>query len=215
MRWQPPGRGRRLTSMSLLVRLVARLCLVASFALAPLLLVAAPAHACSCAQVAPEEHRERADVVVVGELLDVEHGNRQTLLQVGVEGVEKGESGRVLRLLTAGDGAACGLDFVTVGERYRFYATENAEGILEAGLCGGTTGIGTTPVDPEVAKPPTATGERAYESFAEFSADSARPRLPASGNRLGLAEGAAMVAAATLGAGAFAWWLRRRRTRNG
>lgn len=207
-----PVRPRSM-EISRATRQVRRLLLVLGFALAPLLLAVAPAQACSCAMVSPEEHRERADVVVVGELLDIEPRGDHRFLLVGVEGVEKGEAGPRLTLATNSSGASCGLDFVTVGERYRFFATTSPSGLLSADLCGGTTGIGDAPPDPELAAAPgPGTTYDSFEDYrADYRADSARPHLPDSGDRLGLGQGIALVALATLVAGGFAVALHRHR----
>lgn len=117
---------------------------------APALVVASPAHACSCALATPEEYAAQADVVLEGRVVEDDRGRgflgrplderRFTVETLAVVKDPAGdlEPGERVEVRTATDGAACGLELLGIGGTYRIYATDTGEG-LSAGLCGGTT----------------------------------------------------------------------------
>lgn len=97
------------------------------------LALAADAAACSCARVDLERDLPGADGAVVGTVLErrVERGEARYLLRV--EQVYKGDiSGRV-EVVTAADGAACGLEAVEGDRLGLLLAREQGE--WRSGLC--------------------------------------------------------------------------------
>jgi hypothetical protein len=198
--------------------------IVAALGLAPALLVAGPAYACSCAQLTLAQQVANADVVVVGAVDSMEGGDRTLEVTIQVEQVVRGDASTgTHRLRTAASGAACGLDFLQVGERYAFLAARVDGGeTLVAGLCGGTTALRPGLVDeleaaaadappaPPVAETtqasPGAEGGQATEQAAEPADDRDEGQVRRTPVLV------ALVALATLlvAAGIAAWWRRRR-----
>lgn len=140
---EPTGDRARPTAMNspfptrLLMALV-----VAALGLAPALLLAGPAYACSCAQVPLAEQVAASDVVVIGAVDSMENRDRALEVTIDVDEVVRGDASTgTLLIRTASDGAACGLDFLQVGERYAFLAARGDGEALVAGLCGGTTAL--------------------------------------------------------------------------
>lgn len=198
---------------------------VASLGLAPALLVAGPAYACSCAQRPLAEQVAAADVVVVGAVDSLETRDRTLEVTVAVEQVVRGHvSTDTLRLRTASSGAACGLDFLVVGERYAFLAARVDGGeSLVAGLCGGTTALRPGLVEEleeaaAEAPPASPAGEVTQDPVPDQDADQASEQDgepaddPADGQARRTPVLVALVVVGTLliAAGVVAWRRRRR-----
>lgn len=102
---------------------------------------AAPASACSCAERTTEEYVDDADVVVLGEVENINLTKDDQYVTVKVRRVYKEdlgyEIGEYLDFATASSGAACGLEGIEVGQTTLFLLTEE-DGMLTASACGGT-----------------------------------------------------------------------------
>jgi hypothetical protein len=109
------------------------------------LLGAAPAFACSCAAQRPAQQAGDADVVFAGTLTDIDEPRQLPILSSGdearytfdVDAVYAGDVASVAVVSSAWSGASCGLEGMTVGERYVVIAYRDGQG-LGATLCGGT-----------------------------------------------------------------------------
>ncbi len=121
----------------------------------------APAAACSCVGVSDGEAFERADAVFVGEWVETLPGgalpamssNDPQRLVFEVSGVYKGEVYARQSVVTAVDGASCGLELAGPGPflvfgRAAASGTEPAieDGELAAGLCDGSRAVADRPV---------------------------------------------------------------------
>lgn len=128
--------------------------LLAALLTAAGLLVASPAAACSCAEADTAAYFADADAVFAGSLVSREVRRLDSWTQSSgdpalhvfeVETVYKGEVHEQQGVISAADGASCGLEPSGDGP-YVVFATRDAgpaEGQYRAGLCGGTA-----PVDP-------------------------------------------------------------------
>lgn len=121
--------------------------------------VSAPAFACSCVTADPPRHVTWADVVVVGQITDITSppgsgtvsSTDPVAYTVAVEKVLKGDVGATVEVISARDGASCGLEGIEEGGDYVVFAAhQSIEGAqtdeLWASLCGGTTGASPTNV---------------------------------------------------------------------
>lgn len=128
---------------------------IALFALAlPVLALPHPVYACSCIASTPGENYERADIVFVGTVKEMETEEPQDEFQLlnttvtlnGIESLKglKTDIGE-LQIKTADNSAACGVSFEQ-GTEYLVFATD-IEGKYEANLCSGTART----IDPEAA----------------------------------------------------------------
>lgn len=119
------------------VRVVARLAVIALFAVVAPIASAPPAAACSCAGPPPELAAAvaRADGAFVGTLAEVRDpdggeavisGGRLVENHFEVEGVAKGDIASSVVVLAAADGAACGLE-VALGQRAALLLTREAD----------------------------------------------------------------------------------------
>ena len=121
------------------------------------LLVASPAAACSCAAADTATYFADADAVFTGSLVsrDVDHpewpviSSTDPALHVfAVDGVFKGEVHELQGVVSAADGASCGLELSGDGP-FVVFASRDAdlpEDQYRAGLCNGTTTL-----DPAIA----------------------------------------------------------------
>lgn len=114
-------------------------------ALAVLVLAPGPASACSCVASDTADFVERAEVVVVASVDDVQRPRGLFTstadlahYDLTVEQVLKGEATPRLAVLSAQSGASCGLEGVQEGARYVVFADREPSGALTASLCGGT-----------------------------------------------------------------------------
>lgn len=114
-------------------------------------LVPSTAFACSCAQDSVAGHVERADLVVAGVVEDRDEGPFKAIQSSGdpvtytvaVDEVLKGETGPVTKVVSAADGASCGLE-IEVGRSYVIFAEAGGkDGAYQANLCGGTSAART------------------------------------------------------------------------
>ncbi len=80
-------------------------------ALLALLAAMAPAWACSCRRLAPEEFRARADVILYGRVLSVlqDQPDGPIAARVRVLHAVKGKTAEVITIRTEPDSAACGI----------------------------------------------------------------------------------------------------------
>ena len=149
---------RRLTIMK---RLLPLLLFVVS-----LLGVAAPAGACSCALLEPNQLLEFAPTAFVGTVTEVAvtgRGGGSVAYTFEVETVLAGEVPSVVDVTTAGNSAACGFE-AALGTRMAVFAVDEGNGVLSSGLCSTTDadlaikalGPGTPPTGGNVAGPADA-----------------------------------------------------------
>jgi hypothetical protein len=104
-----------------------------------------PAFGCSCVAQKPAQQAEEADVVFAGTLTDVDEPRQLPILSSGdearytfdIDAVYAGDVASVAVVGSAWSGASCGLEGMTVGERYVVIAYREGKG-LGATLCGGT-----------------------------------------------------------------------------
>lgn len=109
------------------------------------LLGGAPAFACSCAADKPSKLAEDADAVFAGTLADIDGPPQLPIMSSAdlarytfdVDAVYAGDVASVAVVSSAWSGASCGLEGMTVGERYVVIAYRDGEE-LGATLCGGT-----------------------------------------------------------------------------
>ncbi|MGZ8782742.1 MAG: hypothetical protein ACXWZB_04510 [Gaiellaceae bacterium] len=94
---------------------------------------AADAFACSCAPVDLERDLPGADAAVIGTVLERRATDSTATYLLRVEQVYKGELDGRVEVVTAADGAACGLE-VSVGERIGLLL-DRTGGEWRSGLC--------------------------------------------------------------------------------
>lgn len=129
--------------MSLLRRTLTSL-LAALLALAGLVLVGAPAHACSCAMEGPRGAVDRADAVFVADVLDRSvDGRGLASYDVRVQRVYKGEPVGDVVVTSSADGASCGLEGVATG-RPRLFLVTGSGSAFAGNLC---LGFGVSEAD--------------------------------------------------------------------
>lgn len=115
-------------------------------ALSLVVLTASPSFACSCAAAGTAQYVDGASVVLTGTVTDTEPPPKRPVMSSGdpvtytvdVEEWFKGERSDPVEVLSAMDGASCGLEGVRAGQRYVVFASESRDGELWASLCGGT-----------------------------------------------------------------------------
>lgn len=148
--------------MSLLRRAVVPF-LVALLASAGLVLVGAPAHACSCVMEGPRGAVDRADAVFVADVLDRSVDDLGLAsYDVRVQRVYKGEPVGDVVVTSSAGGASCGLEGVSPGRTQLFLVT-GAGSAYAGNLClgfGVTEGdarrlLGPPADETEVALPPS------------------------------------------------------------
>jgi hypothetical protein len=183
------------------------------------LVVDAPASACSCSRLTDPEAVEFADVVFAGTLQEVRaplnadgmSSAVPTRLIFAVDEVYKGDARAWQSVVTSGTGGACGLE-LPVGQRSLVFATSEPgreqldpgeEGELHSYLCSGSRSLADgEPVPAAVAGGwPPLPGSSPVGQF-DGSASASRPWLP-------VAAGALLAGLA----GSFIVLRRRRRTR--
>jgi hypothetical protein len=113
--------------------------------------------ACSCAAVSDRQAFAGADAVFTGELVDVvtadppgdviSSGDIETFV-FEVDAVFKGEVSPEQEILTARDGASCGLEIAGRGPFVVFAHKGDDEHILHSGLCTNTRALADRPVPP-------------------------------------------------------------------
>jgi hypothetical protein len=101
-----------------------------------------PAHACSCLPVVPayEGHLARADVVFDAVATQRTGGAGSfdpVTYRFDVAGVVKGTTTDPQDVLTAANGALCGIEF-EIGLAYRVFARRQHDGTLSTGMCDGS-----------------------------------------------------------------------------
>lgn len=129
---------------------------------------AAPACACSCAGAPEAELAATATAIFVGTLVDRQVDDSQPIISSGdpawltfeVHQVYRGEVAASQVVVTARDGATCGLELSGTGPFLVFAEAGWAgePGTLSASLCGGTRPLADGPPDPTLGTPsaPTA-----------------------------------------------------------
>lgn len=121
--------------MSSFSRLAASLGMVSLLALG--LAKASPAFACSCLPVeSAQAGMDMSDAVFQGTVEDVTRGQMNNEVTFAVSSSWKGDGAEELKVTTARDSAACGINF-EVGKEYLVYADQGEDG-LTAGLCSRT-----------------------------------------------------------------------------
>lgn len=124
---------------------------------------AQPASACSCMAQSDAEHFAQADVVFRGTLIGYQPPPPSPVMFSGapatwtfsVSEVYKGDAAPTQPVISAVDGATCGLEIPHQGE-YVVFAGRAPEGHLHASLCGGTRSTAAGPLT-VVAPAPAAT----------------------------------------------------------
>jgi hypothetical protein len=94
---------------------------------------AADAYACSCLPVNLERDLPTADAAMIGTVLERRTGETSRVYLFRVEQVYKGELDNRVEVVTARDGAACGLE-LAVGQRVGLLLARDGEG-WRSGLC--------------------------------------------------------------------------------
>jgi hypothetical protein len=97
------------------------------------LAAAAEAYACTCAPVDLERDLPQADGAIIGTVLERHTTGASVLLLFRVEQVYKGDIDNRIEVVTARDGASCGIE-LGVGERTGLLL-ERDGGLWRAGLC--------------------------------------------------------------------------------
>ncbi len=112
---------------------------------------ASSAFACSCASSTPDEQLSNATAVFVGTVKNISEDGGKKNVEFDVSESKKGSVGDTVTVTTAGNEAACGMDFEK-NKTYVVYAYGDGE--LSTGLCQGTAEIGVDAVDvPEEETP--------------------------------------------------------------
>jgi hypothetical protein len=193
------GRASRLDAAAVRRSLLTVL-LTALFSAAGLL-VASPAAACSCPVANTATSFANADAVFTGTLVsrDVDHpewpvisSNDPALHVFAVDGVFKGEVHELQGVVSAADGASCGLELSGDGPFVVFASRDPGlpEDQYRAGLCDGTT-----TVDPAISDE--------LADLAGVPTPAASSGSPPAGGTAGLqGAGLSPVATALIGAGA-------------
>jgi hypothetical protein len=129
-------------------------------ALGVLPMIATPAMACSCAEaLTDQEYADQADAAFVGRVdevvpagWDLGSSVERTIATFVVDEVYKGDVHTYTDVVTARDGASCGIDPVA-GQTMVVFANYGGDGIvkaepdeLRASLCQGTRPVGATPI---------------------------------------------------------------------
>jgi hypothetical protein len=107
-----------------------------ALAIAALLLSPGIAHACSCIRIAPEGFRMQAAAIVEGRVLAVKREggiNGRAIARIAVSKRVKGATPRTVTVTTAGNSAACGVDF-TPGQTGEFLLRRD-QGRFTTNLC--------------------------------------------------------------------------------
>ena len=143
--------------------------LVLLLVVAGVVVVQAPALACSCADWSQRQQFESADVVFSGTATAGEPvgdppppgepaPSRPMRWTFSVDDEQKGDVGESANVMTSGDSASCGYDFQT-GRRYQVFA-DRQDGRLWTGLCSGTheLGAGDEPYEPQQQQSPSPSG---------------------------------------------------------
>ena len=102
---------------------------------------APPASACSCATGTFEDHAEGGDVIFRGAVVDTsEQDNGMVTYTFDVDEVFQGGTGATTEIRSAKSGAACGLEYVEIGDDLLVFAypLDEPRDALGSGLCGGT-----------------------------------------------------------------------------
>lgn len=121
------------------------------------------ASACSCVGLTDEEALRNSAAVFVGTLREIRRptigfsSDDPSRFVFDVEAVYKGRVHQVQSIVSASDGASCGLE-VAEGERALVFAHAGGEssmvdGEYAAGLCGGTRVLGTSPAPTMLGAP--------------------------------------------------------------
>lgn len=122
------------------------------------------AHACSCMALTPAEAFRQSDAVFVGVLVEV---RRPTVMMSSMDesrfvfevtDVYKGAVHRIQSIVTASDGASCGLELPTGATAVVYGIEEGYEmspepGEYVAGLCGGTAALSTVAIPASFGSP--------------------------------------------------------------
>jgi len=160
----------------------------------------APACACSCAEVTPENSLAESEMAFVGVVTKIDrplvfmNSGQPVQVTLAVSEVYKGSVSERFVVTTASDGAACGYDFVE-GGRYVVLAS-TWEGTVNTGLCSGNRNLAvvSNPYSSGSAPLPGGPAERWTTTTIA-------------------AVAAGVVTALAIGAALWFWWRRRTPTR--
>lgn len=148
------------------------------------LVVDAPAFACTCKQTGLEQQAKKADVVFRGTIDSVATEGNDHTYSITALRTYVGSPERSTQVRSLGNAKACGLGDLAVGTTYVFFAT-GTEAPYEADACGGTSTANPTRITKiekllgegtsvEPPPPPEATLTRVEESapprFARMAA---------------------------------------------
>ena len=115
--------------------------LILFFVVVPLLGLAGPARACSCALLEPNQLLEFAPTAFVGTVMGgptvVGRGDGSVAYTFEVETVLAGQVPAVVDVTTAANSAACGFE-APLGTRIAVFAADDGNGVLTSGLCSST-----------------------------------------------------------------------------
>jgi hypothetical protein len=155
------------------------------------LLLASPAQACSCAEATTAQHVDDADAVFTGTVLsrEVDHpdwpvmsSDDPALYVFAVDTVYKGDVHAKQGVVSAAEGASCGLDLAGDGPFVVFASSDTSlpDGQYRAGLCNGT-GLADTAVVAELEglapAPPAAAPPRNRQAGLQSPGSGAMPAV--------------------------------------
>ena len=109
------------------------------------IVVDAPAFACTCKQGGLEQQAGKADAVFIGTIDSVATEGNDHTYSITASRSYLGEPERSTQVVSLGNAAACGLGNLKVGTTYLFLAT-GTEAPYEADTCGGTSTANPTRV---------------------------------------------------------------------
>ena len=141
--------------------------LLAALLVTGVLIQVRPAAACTCAVRSVPEQIEAATAVFTGVVRSITPNAEGFAVSFDVTAVYKGEAERRMRVMTAKDGAACGIPFARE-TTYVVFAAGQPDA-LDTGTCQGTTDdasivLGLTPIEmflpPDGELPGDVTGSR-------------------------------------------------------
>lgn len=185
-----------------------RLALACLLALAGLVLVGAPAHACSCAIEGPRAAFDRSDAVFTAEVLDRTSDDRGLATYgVQVQRVYKGEPVGDVVVVSSASGASCGLEGISLGQTRLFLVTGQAP-VYAGNLCLGS-GVSQSEAERLLGPPTDATAPADPAAEGADGADGAVTDGGGIGVQVDDVPVWPWLAGGALGFALLAWGLRR------
>jgi hypothetical protein len=132
------------------------------------------AYACTCAPLDPERALAQADAALVGRVVKRHAAGAEATLELAVERRVKGDLGERVQVVTAAQGAACGIE-AAPGTSFGLFLTRSGD-TWRAGLCdqASAADLAAFPAIPRREKgsgPQDASGsDELSDSFAEATA---------------------------------------------